>query len=168
MNNEMVIVWLLRLTSLALVLAPQAYYYVTSESLNDFFIPDLVSTSLEFDPRSVNVILDDYGVLDGNVCLLRVRVFNSGSMSVGLKDVDAMVLAPSGDFSGKVALQPFTVEPGEEKLVNVELLLEKGVCENLPEFFSKSSARFSGDATLVLGSAELPLSFSVDLGPGGG
>ncbi|MEM0494388.1 MAG: hypothetical protein QXU72_03835 [Thermofilum sp.] len=168
MESEAVIVWLLRLISLALVLAPQAYYYSASESLSDFFIPDLAPPRLEFDPRSFRATLEGYSVSGGNVCLLKVRVSNSGSIRVGLKDADARVAAPSGEFSGKVALQPFTLEPGEEKLVNVELLLEKGACESLPDFFSKSSARFSGEATLIIGSAELPLSFSVDLGLSGG
>ncbi|MEM1697868.1 MAG: hypothetical protein QXG48_04365 [Thermofilaceae archaeon] len=168
MKNEAVIVWSLRLFSFALVLAPMAYYYSASGSLSDFFVPALTPPRLEFDPRSVRVTLEGYGVSDGNVCLLRVGVFNSGGMRFGLKDVDARVVAPSGEFSGKVTVQPFTLEPGEGRIVDVEVLLERGACEMLPEFFSRSSARFSGDATLVLGSAELPLSFSVDLGPGGG
>lgn len=168
MESGTIVVWLLRLVSIALVLAPQAYYYSTSTSPIEFFAPSLASSSLDlFDPSSLRVTLVDYSVTGENTCSVRVRVLNTGSVRFGLKDANVRMHAPSPEFSGRVAIQPFTVDPGEEELVSATLTLERGTCERLPDFFSKSSANFSGEATLIIGPSEVPLNFSVDLRLGG-
>ncbi|MBO3800010.1 MAG: hypothetical protein FGF52_03000 [Candidatus Brockarchaeota archaeon] len=164
MDSEKIIVWSLRLITIAIVLVPLAFYYFNSGSLRNFIMPSLTPPSnlMSFNPNSLRVTSLDYHIT-GNRYLLRIGLFNAGNMGIGLKEVDGRIFVPSLNIIGRLVLQsPFVLEPGEEEKVDFIFFLESGAYEDLLTFFlQKPPVNLSGKATLVLNSAELTLNLSI-------
>ncbi|MEM3647227.1 MAG: hypothetical protein QW334_03675 [Thermofilum sp.] len=164
MSSEKTIVWSLRLITIAMVLVPPALHYFSSGSLQDFLVPGLTlpSSSIFNIQHSLQVTSVDYSIV-GDTCLLSVGLSNAGSIGVGLKKLDCRIYVTSLNLSGRLVLNsPFILKPGGAEMVNFSFFLESGTYEDLLRVFSqKPAASLSGEATIVLDSAELPLTLSV-------
>jgi len=170
MVSEATIVWSLRLVTAAVFLVPLACHYFYSGSLQDFLVPGLTlpSSSIINIQHSLRVTFMDYRIV-GDTCLLSVGLYNSGNIEIGLKKLDCEISVPSLNMSGRLVLQsPFILKPSGSEIVSFSLLLENGDSEDLLQLFSqKPPVNFSGEATLFLDSAELPLSLSATSLPSG-
>jgi len=170
MVSEATIVWSLRLVTAAVFLVPLACHYFNSGSLRDFLVPGLTlpSSSIINIQHSLHVTSVDYRIV-GDTCLLSVGLYNSGNIEIGLKKLDCKISVSSLNMSGRLVLQsPFILKPSGSEMVSFSLLLENGDSEDLLQLFSqKPPVNFSGEATLFLDSAELPLSLSATSLPSG-
>lgn len=162
MNSESILVWLLRSITAIAVLVPLAFYYFTSGSAWNFIMPslDIPSNLMYFNPNSLRITSVDYSAI-GNTYILSLRAYNTGSMSIGLKEFDGIISVSSLNMRIRFVIQSsFILEPGEEERVSV--LLENGSLEDFLVLYSqKPPVDISGKATLILHSAELPLNFSI-------
>lgn len=164
MDNERISIWLLRLITAVVILVPLAFYYFTSKSIWNFLIPSLniPSNLISFNLNSLRITSIDYNVT-GDIYSLRIGIYNAGSIGIGLKKADGIISAPSLKIKGRLILQsPFFLEPGEEEKVNIKFLLESGTRRDLKTLVSqKLPIEISGEAILILDSAELPLNVSI-------
>lgn len=164
MNSERIWVWLLRIVTTIIILAPLAYYYLASGSLLNFITPSLTipHSLMSFNPGSLRITSVDFNIA-GNTYLLSIGVHNAGIMRIGLKEASGIISAPSLNVRGRFFLQsPFLLEPNEEERVSIKFLLESGTERELATLFSqKLPLEISGGAVLVLDSAELPLNVSI-------
>jgi len=156
------VVLLLRIATAAAVVVPFAVYYTSSESLTDFVLPKVETTQMpnpRFDILSFNVKESSSGYV------LEVKLLNTGDVTLGIKELEGEFSPVNRDFKGKFSLEtPIALAPGREGILRVVLLPEQGDPEELEEALSRDEAfNVSGRATLVLGEAELPFSFTTEL-----
>jgi hypothetical protein len=162
-KGEKPIVLLLRITTAALVLVPLAAYYVYSGSLTSFLVPEA-----EFQMPNVRFNVVSYDVSEqGAGYALNLRLSNTGSTTIGLRGLEGKVSLADQGFVGEFSLDsPIELAPGQEGGLNVVLLPELGDLGALGDALSRDAVfNVTGHATIVLGEAELPLSFSVKLRP---
>ncbi|NHV99439.1 MAG: hypothetical protein HA496_07295 [Thaumarchaeota archaeon] len=166
MVSETTIVWLLRILTITVVLIPIVVNYFASESLQDFIVPDLtipLSSTLNI-PHSLQVYSIDYSIA-GDECLLNLGLFNAGSIGIGLKELDCRITVASMNMSisGRLVLQsPFIVKPAGRERVSLSLSVENGIVEDFLRLLSQESqASLFGEATVLLDSAELPISLEI-------
>jgi hypothetical protein len=164
MNSERALTWSLRIITISIILVPLAYYYLASGLLLNFIMPRLTipPSLMSLNPSSLRVTSVDYSVA-GNTYLLRIGVYNAGSMRIGLKEASGTISAPSLNVRGRFSLQsPFFLEPNEEERVSIAFLLESGTHRDLATLVShRLPVEISGEAILVIDSAELPLNVSI-------
>ncbi|MEM2088203.1 MAG: hypothetical protein QXF52_05940 [Thermoproteota archaeon] len=165
MNDEKKLVWVLRLFSVSAIMIPLVFYYLSSESLSTFFTPVFTAfdPNLHFQITSMEV--DDVG---GNVYLLRIGLLNAGNMGLGLKEMGGRIDVPSFNFGGRLLLQaPLTLPPAEVDELRILFTLEKGDPSDFQRIFTERPvASLSGNATVVLNSAEIPMVFSINIPSG--
>ncbi|MEM2931125.1 MAG: hypothetical protein QW797_09760 [Thermoproteota archaeon] len=170
MASEANIVWSLRLITVAMVIAPLAFNYFSSGSLQVFIVPglNLPLGSIINIQHSLHITSMDYS-LTGETCRLSIGLSNTGSMRIGLKKLDCEISALTLNMSGRLVLQsPFILEPAREETVSFSLMLEKGAREDLLRLLAqKPPVSLSGEVILILDSAELPLNLTVTSLPTG-
>jgi hypothetical protein len=164
MNSEKALVWSLRIITIFIILVLLVYYYFASGSLLNFIMPGLtIPPSIRsFNPYSLRIASIDYSRA-GNTYLLSIGVYNAGSMIIGLKEASGTISAQSLNVRGRFSLQsPFLLEPNEEERIAITFLLESGTERDLATLVSQRlPVEISGEATLILDSAELPLNISI-------
>lgn len=165
MNIEEALIWTLRIITITIILVPLVSYYLASESLLNFIMPSLTipSSLTSFNPSSLSITSIDYEV-NGNTYLLIIGVYNAGSIGIGLKEASGTISVPSLNIEGRFVLQsPFFLKPGEEEKANIKFLLESGTERDLKTLVSQRlPIEISGEAILILDSAELPLKVSIN------
>jgi hypothetical protein len=164
MNSERVLAWLLRIVTTIIILVPLAYYYLASGSLLNFIMPSLTipHSIMSFNPGSLRITSVNYSIA-GNTYLLSIGVYNAGSMGIGLKEAGGIISAPSLNLRVRFSFQsPFFLKPNEEERVSIAFLLESGTEKDLITLVShRLPVEISGEAILVIDSAELPLNVSI-------
>lgn len=165
MNSDRALVWLLRIITTAIILVPLVVYYLASGSLWSFIMPSLTipPSLMSFNPSSFRITSVDYNII-GDTYSLSIGVYNAGSIGIGLKEASGTISAPSLNIKGRFVLQsPFFLEPREEEKVNITFFLESGTRRDLMSLVSQRlPVKISGEAILVLDSAELPLNVSIN------
>jgi len=151
----------LRIATAAAVIAPFAVYYAASGSLTGFLAPktEIRMPNLRFGIVSHDVSEGDSGYV------LELKLSNSGDVAFGIRELEGEVSLANGGFKGRFSLEsPIVLVPGREGSLRVVLLPEQGDTQTLADALSRGEAlNVSGRATLVLGEAELPLSFATEL-----
>jgi hypothetical protein len=154
---------LLRIATAAVIVAPFVVYYASSRSLTHFLIPKIETRMPVFKYKvlSYNVSRSDGGYV------LELKILNLGDTAFGIKDFEARVLSLNQEFEGRFSLEsPVVLAPGQESSVRVVLFPVRGDLNALSSALSRDEVfNVTGRATLVLGGAELPLSFNVRLRP---
>ncbi|MEM3659801.1 MAG: hypothetical protein QXU11_05225 [Thermoproteota archaeon] len=170
MVNETTVVWSLRLITFTVVLAPLVFNYFASGSLQGFIMPGLtipLGSALNIH-HSLHVTTIDYSIT-GEKCLLSIGLSNTGTIGIGLKELDCNITVPSLNTSGRLILQsPFILKPAGSSKVSFSLTVENGRLEDfLRLLFQEPQASISGKAILLLDSAELPLNMEIASLPAG-
>lgn len=165
MKDEKTIVWLLRLISILVILIPLAFYYLVSNSLQNFLLTVFSSFNPDLRFQITSIWFDNAGE---NTYFLRIGLLNTGNMMIGLKRFDGRINVPEFDLIGRLTLQSsFTLLPGGEEELNFLFMLERGNPDDFQQIFiQRPVINLSGNATLVLNSAEMPLVFSILLPSG--
>lgn len=160
-KGERLLVLSLRLITTALVLVPLAASYFSSGSLERFLMP-----GVKFSPPNVkfNVISYDFSEYGAGNYLLDLRLSNVGDVEFGLKSLEGKISLPDEGVSGRFSLEaPIAIAPGHEGELRIALLPDTGDFKTLGDALSRDAVvSISGEVTLTLGTAELPLEFSVD------
>jgi hypothetical protein len=166
MKSDKAVTWVLRIVSIVILLSPIVYYYSASASLKDFLIPKL---SLPLSDLRFQITSMEIGGFEGNTFTLRTGLLNHGEVGVGLKKLEGEFSIPEFNLDGKIVLQSSLIVPSREMRELVFLVtLENGNSEDLHQIIiNRLPIDLSGSATLVLGSAEIPLIFSIKFRTGG-
>ncbi|MCX8183104.1 MAG: hypothetical protein N3F08_01600 [Crenarchaeota archaeon] len=164
MDSEAKIVWSLRLITIAMVLVPLVFNYFASGSLQGFIMPGLtipLGSTINIQ-HSLRVTSIDYSIM-GDTCLLSLGLSNTGSIGIGLKELDCKITVVSLNTSGRLVLQsPFILKPAGGEKVGFSLTVENGSLEDfIRALLQGSQVNLSGKATVLLDSAELPLSMEI-------
>lgn len=164
MDSEATVVWLLRLVTITIVSVPLVFNYFASGSPQVFIMPGFtipLGSTLNIQ-RSLHVTSIGYSIM-GDTCLLSLGLSNTGSMEIGLKELDCKITVPSLNTSGRLMLQsPFLLKPAGSSRVSFSLTVENGSIEDFLRLLSQGpQVSLSGKATLLLGSAELPISLTI-------
>jgi hypothetical protein len=164
-NDEKKLVWVLRLFSASAIMVPLVFYYFSSESLSGFFMPVFSSFNPNLHFQITSMELNDVG---GNMCVLRIGLFNTGNMELGLKKLDGRIDVPSLNFGGRLLLQaPLALPPAGGDELRVLFTLEKGDPSDFQRILvERPMMSLSGNATVVLNSAEIPIVFSINIPSG--
>lgn len=170
MDSELAVVWSLRLITITIVLAPLVFNFFAAGSLQGFIIPGLnipLGSTLNVQ-HPLHATAVDYSIT-GDMCLLNIGLSNTGSIGIGLKELDCRITVPSLNMSGRLVLQsPFVLKPAGSGKVSFSLTVENGSIEDFLRILSQGpQASLSGEATLILDSAELPLSLTITSLPTG-
>lgn len=165
MNDEKKLVWVLRLFSASAVTFPLVFYYLSSESLSTFLTPIFTPFNPDLHFQITSIEVDDVG---GNMYVLRIGLVNTGNIEIGLKKMDGRIDVPSFNFGGGLLLQsPLTLPPAGGDELRILFTLEKGDPSAFQRIFAERPAMsLSGNATVVLNSAEIPMVFSISIPSG--
>lgn len=161
-KDEKFVILSLRLINAAIILVPLVAYYIYSRSPQNFLNLELEFKMPNFRFNIISYNLSDQGT-GGYV--LSLRLSNTGSVTFGLKRLEGVFLLPKEGISGMFSLEnPIEFMSGREGNIQVNLLPKVGNLSSLVNALSGDSVvSISGDATLTVNEAELPLTFSVDL-----
>ncbi|MGQ9597191.1 MAG: hypothetical protein ACUVQY_04415 [Thermoproteota archaeon] len=165
MNDEKKLVWVLRLFSVSAIMVPLVFYYLSSESLSTFFTPVFTPFNPNLHFQITSMEFDDVG---GNMYVLRIGLVNTGNMEIGLKKMDGRIDVPSFNFGGRLLLQsPLTLPPAGGDELRILFTLGKGDPSDFQRIFTeRPMMSLSGNATVILNSAEIPMAFSISIPSG--
>ncbi|MGQ9478778.1 MAG: hypothetical protein ACUVQ0_01990 [Thermoproteota archaeon] len=166
MEKGKVVIWVFRTASLLIILGCLAFFYTASGSLEKFLMPNIRITQEQFIPDlEFQITSIDHERIGENQFLIKVGIYNTGGVEIGLKNLDVSVNVQSFNLAGRLRLQSSkTVPAGGSDEVSFIFILENGDPDILPEFLSrKPSLELSGSVIAALNGFNIPLNISMYL-----